>query len=153
MVFGKMVEVEPSDTDRYGRTVARVIVGGVDANAGQIKAGYAWLYRQYCKGPVCSEWAELESAAKASKAGLWADKSPMAPWDWRHGGQPSGSIGKVSGSSGQTAASGAYHGNVDSGVFHASVCRHYDCKNCVKSFSSREAAIAAGYRPCGICKP
>ncbi len=31
--------------------------------------------------------------------------------------------------------------------------RHYGCKNCGASFSSREAAIAAGYRPCGICKP
>lgn len=152
MVFGKVVEIEPTDTDRYGRTVGRVIVGGVDANAEQIKAGYAWLYRQYCKGSLCSKWADLESTAKASKAGLWADKSPMPPWEWRHGGQSSENSAKVSGKSGQSV-SGPYSGNTESHVFHRPGCKNYECKNCGASFSSREAAIAAGYRPCGICKP
>ncbi|MCP3852720.1 MAG: nuclease, partial [Gammaproteobacteria bacterium] len=36
-------------------------------------------------------------------------------------------------------------------VFHAPSCRHYNCKNCVKSFDSRKEAVAAGYRPCGGC--
>lgn len=107
MVFGKAVEIEPTDTDRYGRTVGRVIVGGVDANAEQIRAGYAWLYRQYCKGAMCTEWAGLESAAKSSRVGLWVDSSPMPPWEWRHGGQSVGGHGKVSGNNGQIAAGGA----------------------------------------------
>ena len=37
------------DTDRYGRTVGRVYVGGVDVNAEMVKQGAARLYRQYLK--------------------------------------------------------------------------------------------------------
>ena len=46
-----------------------------------------------------------------------------------------------------------YHGNVKSGVFHRPSCRYYNCKNCIAEFASREAAIAAGFRPCKICNP
>ena len=153
LVFGKAVEIDPTDTDRYGRTVARVIVGGVDANAEQIKAGYAWLYRKYCSGAVCAEWAEFENHAQKSKAGLWADASPIAPWDWRHAGNSSSSSASAKISKDTPSTNGAYHGNVDSFIFHDSECRYYNCKNCVQSFSSRDAAIAAGYRPCKVCKP
>ena len=65
------------DTDRYGRTVARIFVDGEDVNAAQLRSGHAWLYRQYCKeGWVCGEWAGLETEARSSGAGLWADKNP-----------------------------------------------------------------------------
>lgn len=146
LVFGKTVEIDPTDTDRYGRTVARVIVGSVDANAEQIRAGYAWLYRQYCTGPMCSQWAALEQSARSSRLGLWSDKSPIAPWDWRKGV-------KTGSNSEPDQDSGSFHGNVESQVFHRPGCKHYDCKQCVQQFSSRQAAISAGYRPCGICKP
>ena len=46
-----------------------------------------------------------------------------------------------------------YHGNVKSHIFHGPNCRYYDCKNCVRVFTTRQAAIKAGYRPCKICKP
>lgn len=46
-----------------------------------------------------------------------------------------------------------YHGNVRSHIFHGPSCRYYSCKNCTRVFKTREAAIAAGYRPCKICKP
>ena len=51
------------------------------------------------------------------------------------------------------AARGPYHGNVDSKVFHRPGCRYYNCKNCTKVFKTRDAAIRAGYRPGGHCKP
>jgi|OpeIllAssembly_1097287.scaffolds.fasta_scaffold3286294_1 endonuclease YncB( thermonuclease family) len=35
------------DTDKYGRTVGRVYVGDVDANAELVRQGTAWVYRQY----------------------------------------------------------------------------------------------------------
>lgn len=50
-------------------------------------------------------------------------------------------------------AAGSYHGNIQSGIFHASYCRWYTCKNCVAVFDSRQEAIAAGYRACKVCKP
>ena len=46
-----------------------------------------------------------------------------------------------------------YHGNVQTKVFHRPSCRYYDCKNCTAVFKTREAAVAAGYRPGGHCKP
>ena len=46
-----------------------------------------------------------------------------------------------------------YHGNVKSHVFHRPGCRYYFCKNCTMAFTSREQALAAGYRPCKVCQP
>ena len=46
-----------------------------------------------------------------------------------------------------------YHGNIVGMIFHQPGCRYYNCKNCIATFPSREAAIKAGYRPCKICKP
>ena len=83
MVYGKSVRIEVMDTDRYGRTVARVFVNGEDVNAAQLRSGHAWLYRQYCKGWVCDEWGGLEAEARSSGAGLWADRDPTPPWQWR----------------------------------------------------------------------
>lgn len=83
MVHGLSVQVEVMDTDRYGRTVARIFVDGEDVNAAQLRSGHAWLYRQYCKTWVCGEWAGLEAEARSSGAGLWADKDPTPPWQWR----------------------------------------------------------------------
>lgn len=83
MVYGESVQVEVMDTDRYGRTVARIFVEGEDVNAAQLRAGYAWLYRQYCRNWVCGEWSGLETDARSSGVGLWADKDPVPPWQWR----------------------------------------------------------------------
>jgi methylphosphotriester-DNA--protein-cysteine methyltransferase len=51
------------------------------------------------------------------------------------------------------AASITYHGNKRSHIFHQPGCRYYNCKNCVVVFTTREKALAAGFRPCKICKP
>ena len=47
----------------------------------------------------------------------------------------------------------AYRGNTNTHKFHKRGCRYYDCTNCTAEFTTREDAIAAGYRPCGICRP
>lgn len=51
------------------------------------------------------------------------------------------------------AGTAAYSGNVKSKIFHRSSCRYFASKSCTASFSSREAAIHAGYRACKVCKP
>ena len=79
MMYGKSVQVEAMDTDRYGRTMARIFVDGEDANAAHLRSGHVWLYRQYCKGRVCGEWAGLETEARSSEAGLRADRDPTPP--------------------------------------------------------------------------
>jgi micrococcal nuclease len=41
LCFQKHAEIRPSTRDRYGRTVARVICAGTDANAAMVRAGMA----------------------------------------------------------------------------------------------------------------
>jgi len=83
MVYGKTVEVETKDTDRYGRTVALVYVNGESLNEALVKDGYAWVYRRYCKEFFCKDWLSLESAARDGKVGLWSEPNHVPPWDFR----------------------------------------------------------------------
>lgn len=85
-VFNKMVDVEWDKRDRYGRTVGKVMVNGVDANQEQIKAGMAWWYEQYRREQSPEDqqrYAEAEQQAKERRVGLWRDPDPVAPWEWR----------------------------------------------------------------------
>lgn len=68
------------DADRYGRVTATVSAGGIDVGAAMIATGAAWHYRTYSRR---GELSGLEAQARAAKAGLWAQKSPLPPWEWR----------------------------------------------------------------------
>lgn len=86
LVYGKWVEVEGEKNDRYGRLVGKVLVNGTDANLVQVQAGMAWHYKQYEREQAASDrraYAEAEIKAATAKKGLWADRHPVAPWDWR----------------------------------------------------------------------
>lgn len=88
LVFDKKVIVESNKQDRYGRTVGKVLINGVDANLEQVQAGLAWWYRDYAKEQLPADrglYEKAEQLAKAQQAGLWRDASPVAPWDFRHG--------------------------------------------------------------------
>ncbi len=84
MVYGKTVEVKPKDTDRYGRTVGMVSVNGESLNEALIKAGYAWVYRKYCKADFCEDWLFIESLVRGHKVGIWSEPDPQPPWDFRY---------------------------------------------------------------------
>lgn len=86
LVFGKTVVVETEKRDRYDRQIGTVLVEGRDANLAQIEAGLAWHYKQYAKqqSPVDQKlYSEAESDASSSRRGLWKDRNPQAPWDFR----------------------------------------------------------------------
>ncbi|WP_027358057.1 thermonuclease family protein [Desulforegula conservatrix] len=151
LVFSKTVDLEKIDTDRYGRTVGVIKVGNTVLNEELLKNGFAWYYGQYCKKPFCSQWQQLESQAKSKKAGLWAGNSPVAPWDFRKN-KRAGDESSDKAQSNQQIAAG-FNGNTKSMVFHQASCKNYDCKNCSEHFASRDEAIKAGYKPCGVCKP
>jgi endonuclease YncB( thermonuclease family) len=87
LVFGKSVTVEVETTDRYGRTVGRVLVNGQDANLAQVKAGMAWVYRQYAHDQA---YFSAEAAAKSARVGLWSRPDAVPPWEYRHGGKSAG---------------------------------------------------------------
>ena len=76
------VQVTPQGQDQYGRTVAVVVMSnGKSLQELLLEAGLAWVYPQYCKN--CGEWEALQKQAQNESKGLWADKSPVAPWKWR----------------------------------------------------------------------
>ncbi len=78
---GKTVTVRVVATDRYGRTVARVILpDGRSLNESILRAGLAWWYRDYSKD---ERLGKIESEARAAGRGLWADPDPVPPWVYR----------------------------------------------------------------------
>jgi micrococcal nuclease len=81
LCWGKDAVYETQNKDRYGRTVAVVTCAGVQVNRAQVEHGMAWVYGRYNKDQALPA---LEKAARAKKAGLWADAHPVAPWDFRH---------------------------------------------------------------------
>jgi micrococcal nuclease len=83
LVFGKIVEVEPVATDRYGRTVAFVRVENITVNEEIIKEGLGWVYVRYCKLPLCAEWQSLQLVAQNEKRGLWGHSGEIPPWEFR----------------------------------------------------------------------
>lgn len=83
LVFGKQVRVAKHDIDRYDRIVGIVYVGNVCVNEELVRNGLAWVYRYYCKIPLCGDWLELEAQARAGKVGLWSHPDPVPPWEFR----------------------------------------------------------------------
>lgn len=80
LCWGKDATYQTQTVDRYGRTVARVTCGGVDANRVQVERGMAWVYVQYNKD---SALPAVQIAARSSRKGLWADAAPTPPWEFR----------------------------------------------------------------------
>lgn len=86
LVFNKKVTVEYSKKDKYGRTVGKILIDGLDANLEQVKSGMAWHYKQYQSEQAVADrrpYAMAEEQARALKMGLWLDAEHIPPWDWR----------------------------------------------------------------------
>lgn len=87
--FGKDVEVRWSKTDRYGRTIGKVMAGGTDCGLRQIELGLAWHYKAYAKEQAREDreaYGSAEHKARAAGLGLWSDPHPTPPWEFRHPG-------------------------------------------------------------------
>jgi micrococcal nuclease len=139
LAFGKTVIIKVHDTDRYGRTVAEVILpDGRSLNQELVREGMAWWYEKYA--PHDTELARLESQARAAKRGLWGQPDPVPPWEWRRGAGVPQTAGVV--------------GNSRSRVYHRPTCPsvgRMSEKNRVK-FASGAEAEKAGYRRAGDCQ-
>lgn len=122
--------------DKYGRTLAVVIVDGKNLNEMLLKEGLAEI--------------------------MYMPPSEFYPYDWANGNTPTSSHQTSSSSSdtGSSAShsssdSGSYVGNANSGKFHVPSCGSVGKmseKNKV-FFSSRSEAINQGYVPCKRCNP
>ena len=120
-------------SDKYGRTLAVVIVDGKNVNEMLLKEGLAEI--------------------------MYMPPSEFYPYDWAnsdtHVADTHSSSSASSTSSDSSSGSGSYVGNSNSGKFHVASCSSVGKmseKNKV-FFSSRDAAINQGYVPCKRCNP
>lgn len=81
LIEGREVRVELVDRDNYGRLVGRVWIDDVDINLAMVEGGHAWWYEFYAQDRRDLELAE--EAARRAQRGLWAQRNPVPPWEWR----------------------------------------------------------------------
>ena len=120
-------------TDKYGRTLAVVIVDGKNLNEMLLKEGLAEI--------------------------MYMPPSEFYPYNWAGNnthvaGDSSTSTDSSSGDT-SSGAAGTYIGNANSHKFHVPSCKSVGKmseKNKV-TFSSRDEAINQGYTPCKNCNP
>ena len=86
LTFGQRVRVQARTQDRYGRTVAVILLpDGRNVNEAMVNDGYAWWFRKYA--PYDRTLEKLEREAKEAGRGLWADPQAVPPWEFRHSGR------------------------------------------------------------------
>ena len=81
LIFGETVGIRVESIDYFGRSVVWVYTpSGKDVSAEMLKAGMAWHFKKYDQS---KEYASFEKNARLNGFGLWADKKPIAPWEFR----------------------------------------------------------------------
>jgi endonuclease YncB( thermonuclease family) len=100
LVFEQPVRVEGTAEDRDDLLVGKVWVAPpdcpscgmtLDAGLAQVTMGRAWWIRAYAKEQSPEDRRRYEFAeqeARAKKAGLWRDRDPVPPWEWRKARRP-----------------------------------------------------------------
>jgi micrococcal nuclease len=79
LVFGKEVTLHTFGTDKYGRTLADVLLpDGTNVNHKFVKEGWCWWYRKYASGDTVLEG--LEKEARECNKRLWVDPAPIPSW-------------------------------------------------------------------------
>lgn len=141
LCLNKKVGIDIDDrkhNDKYGRTLAVVIVDGKNVNEMLLKEGLAEI--------------------------MYMPPSEFYPYNWAgsnthvadtHSSSSSSSTSHSSDSSSSSSGSGSYVANANTGKFHVASCSSVSKmseKNKVY-FSSRDSAVNQGYVPCKRCNP
>jgi micrococcal nuclease len=75
------IRLRVTDQDRYGRVVAKVLVGELDAGLELVRQGHAIVYRQFNNR---SDYLQAEAEARRAKRGIWSQPgSHQDPAAWR----------------------------------------------------------------------
>ena len=89
LAYERAVLVESSKRDRYGRVVGKVLADGQDVNLEQLRRGCGWHYKQYQNDQSLDDrlaYNAAEVSARKDRIGLWVDRNPVPPWEWRKAG-------------------------------------------------------------------
>jgi endonuclease YncB( thermonuclease family) len=81
LIEGREVRAEIVERDNYGRLVARIWIDDLDINLAMVEGGHAWWYEYYAQDRRDLELAE--DTARRAQRGLWAQRNPVPPWEWR----------------------------------------------------------------------
>ena len=84
-IYGEVVSLQSVKKDRYGRMIGDVYYGDkltAHLNRELVEEGICWWYEKY--DPKNIAFKKLEASARDSKKGLWIDKDPTPPWEFRH---------------------------------------------------------------------
>jgi YD repeat-containing protein len=87
LVYRRTVQVEWHTYDGYGRMIARVWLDGIDVGLQQVCSGYAWVFRRFADQLTPAErksYQDCEQVARKERRGLWRERNPVPPWEWRH---------------------------------------------------------------------
>ncbi|WP_082744805.1 thermonuclease family protein [Aliarcobacter cryaerophilus] len=79
-IAGKTVTVEYQKKDKYKRVLGTIYYNNTDINLQQVKDGYAWVYKKYSNNQT---YYKAEKVARDKRVGLWIDKNPLEPWEFR----------------------------------------------------------------------
>lgn len=133
--LNKKVGIDIDDakhTDKYGRTLAVVIVDGKNLNEMLLKEGLAEV--------------------------MYIPPSEFYPYNWADGSThipTSQHTYSQTQSDSSSSDSGSYIGNSNSGKFHESTCTwgQKTAEHNRVYFNSRNDAVSQGYQPCKVCNP
>jgi endonuclease YncB( thermonuclease family) len=79
--FNKTVRVKVTGKDKYGRSLAEVVLPNQQSlNRQLLKEGLAWVYLNRSKDPLKHA---AQQQAQTARRGLWSEKESTPPWQWR----------------------------------------------------------------------
>lgn len=77
---GEPVQLYVMGKDQYERLLADVSCNGKDVATTMVTLGAAWVYTKYVRDDGL---LKQQKQAQASRAGIWNDNDPTAPWQFR----------------------------------------------------------------------
>ena len=154
VVSGKQVIIRASEHDKYNRLLADIILlDGCDLSRCLVASGNAWWYRKYAPNDKVLEI--LENEARNTKRGLWADPSPIPPWEFRHGPPTAFTPNPQSTPIPTADLSPAFTSQT---VYITTSGKKYHRERCRYLTKSKipiglDDAKRRGYTPCKVCNP